>query len=140
MHFSTFHVQHNGGDNTNWWQNMGVSTDDYSRWFWVYFGYNYAKQRAFAYCKFNSGVKTLEWNNVHHLLPVYTTWYLAKDPWYAGFAGKVRKFSIAFGKGVFQENDFDDLQRISKTGTRPTLAEFNDGDENKPETQLLSKY
>jgi hypothetical protein len=117
---------------------MAAPTDDYSRWFWVYFGYNYIKQKAFAYVKFNSGVRTLEWNNVHHILPVYTTWYLSKDPWYAGFAGKVRKFTLAFGKGVYQESDYEDLQRISRTGSRPNLVEFEDG--ATPETQLISQW
>lgn len=96
LHFSTFNVQHNGGDDVNRYQNIGISTDDYSRWFWVYFGYNYQQEKAFAYVKTASGVKTLEWR-VHHILPVYTTWYLAKDAWYAGFAGRIRKFTMAFG-------------------------------------------
>lgn len=121
LHFSTFHVKHDGGDNTNWWQNMPAAYDDYSRWFWVYFGYSYSKQKAYAYVKFNSGVRTLEWN-VHHLLPVYSTWYLCKDQFYAGFSGRVRKFVTSFGKGSFLTENFEERQKFARTGTKPALV------------------
>lgn len=128
LHFSTFNVRHNGGDDVNRWQNMAAPYDDYSRWFWVYFGYNYAKEKAFAYVKFASGVRTLEWN-VHHTLPVYSTWYLCKDAWYAGFAGRVRKVSMAFGKGVYKEDGFDELQRFTRTGSKPEEVVFEDNED-----------
>lgn len=76
LHFSTYNVEHNSGDNTNLWQNAPLIEDEYSRWFWVYFGYNYEAQKATAILRSYLGEKTLTWN-VNHMLPVYTTWYLA---------------------------------------------------------------
>jgi len=124
LHFSTYNVEHNSGDNTNLWQNAPLIEDEYSRWFWVYFGYNYEAQKATAILKSYLGVKTLTWN-VNHMLPVYTTWYLAKDPWYAGFSGKIRKFRIAFGKGAYREKNFKDLFTMSTVAVKPTSYEVN---------------
>jgi hypothetical protein len=89
LHFSTTNVRHNGGDNVNHWQNMEATNENYSKWFFVYFGYSYSEQKAYARTVWADKTLELEWS-VHHILPVYSTWYLAKDPWYAGFNGKIR--------------------------------------------------
>lgn len=122
LHFSTYNVHHYSGDNVNWAQNVGIKTEFYMNWFFVYFGYSYKELKAYARVVFpDKSIAELEWGNVHHLLPVYSTWYVAKDPWYAGFNGKIRKFRMMYGQGSYRraDDDIKSLMVFSKTGTFP---------------------
>jgi hypothetical protein len=66
----------------NKWQNVNYE-DDLESWFFVYFGYSHADQRAAAYIKFADHEHQLNWDGIRHFKPYNLRFYLGKDPYYA---------------------------------------------------------
>ncbi|CAK56140.1 unnamed protein product (macronuclear) [Paramecium tetraurelia] len=108
FHFTCYHAANiNAGGNANQYQNMNYETD-YTKWYYVYYGYSRTQRLAHARVEFKDRVAELQFKNTFQYLPNKFSVYTAKDKFYAAYSGNIAHLRLNGGDGAFDPKTYGD--------------------------------
>lgn len=112
IHFTCYTFGFMAGDNVNQWKNVNYE-DDLESWFFIYYGYSHVNKKVIAYIKFTDHEHLVEFDATRHFVPFNLKFYLGRDPWHAGFNGKMKGWNFAYGKGAYMASGFGKLIELA---------------------------
>lgn len=83
---------------------------DYTKWYFVYFGYSKEQKLAHAKVEFKNRAAELQFKNTNQYLPNKLSVYVAKDKWHAIYSGNIAHLRINGGQGAFNPAGFGDAK------------------------------